>query len=81
MARLTVYGRTTCEDTIRSRALLDRHKVRYEWVDVEKSADGARVAREKNHGKLSTPTIVFEDGSVLVEPSDDALATKLRLRR
>lgn len=74
---ITVYGTPWCSDTARSRKFLDAHSVKYQWVDVEKSTEGQRVARERNAGRLSTPTILFEDGSALVEPSDEQLARKL----
>lgn len=80
MARITVYGKTTCGDTLRSRRLLDAHRVAYDWVDVEQSAEGRRIAMSKNSGRLNTPTIVFEDGTALVEPSDEALARKVGIR-
>ncbi|MSQ13633.1 MAG: NrdH-redoxin [Dehalococcoidia bacterium] len=80
MARITVYGKVTCEDTIRSRKLLDAKRIAYDWVDVELSAEGRRIAAEKNNGKLNTPTIVFDDGAVLVEPSDEQLAKKVGIK-
>ena len=80
MARVTVYGKLSCGDTQRSRRLLDAHRIEYQWVDVEQSAQGRRIAMEKNQGRLSTPTIVFDDGSALVEPSDEQLAKKLNIR-
>ncbi|MSP78609.1 MAG: NrdH-redoxin [Dehalococcoidia bacterium] len=81
MANVTVYGKTTCEDTIRSRAFLDTHKIQYTWVDVEKSEEGRRTAIAKNpKNRLNTPTIVFQDGTALVEPSDEELGKKLRIR-
>lgn len=80
MAGIIVYGKPSCVDTQRSLKFLDAHRVKYRWVDVEKSAQGERAAREKNGGKLNTPTIVFGDGSALVEPSDDQLSRKLNIR-
>lgn len=80
MATIIVYGKTTCVDTIRSRKLLDVKRIAYEWVDVERSAEGRRIAMTRNNGKLNTPTIVFEDGTVLVEPSDEALAAKVGVK-
>ena len=78
MTTVTVYGKITCEDTIRSRAFLDKHKVRYTWVDVEKNLEGLRIAIQKNpKNRLNTPIIVFQDGSAVVEPSDEQLAQKL----
>jgi glutaredoxin len=78
MTNVTVYGKITCEDTIRSCAFLDKHKVPYTWVDVEKNLEGRRIAIQKNpKNMLNTPIIVFQDGSALVEPSDEQLAQKL----
>ena len=78
MTNVTVYGKITCEDTIRSRAFLDKHKVPYTWVDVEKNLEGRRIAIQKNpNNRLNTPTIVFQDGCALVEPPDEQLAQKL----
>ena len=78
MTTVTVYGKITCEDTIRSCAFLDKHKVPYTWVDVEKTLEGRRIAIQKNpKNRLNPPIIVFQDGSALVEPSDEQLAQKL----
>ena len=58
--------------------LLDRQKTPYDWVDVSQDAEGMRRVEELNDGKQIIPTIVFGDGSVLVEPSDAELSAKLR---
>lgn len=77
MEAITVYGRITCKDTTRSLTLLNTRGVKFNWVDVEQSAEGRRIAESKNKGKLNTPTIVFGDESVLLEPSDEQLERKL----
>ena len=77
MPGIIVYGKLSCEDTQRSLRLLKANKVSYIWVDVEKDTAGRQTAMRHNGGNLNTPTIVFDDGSVLVEPSDTALAAKL----
>ena len=74
---ITVYGALWCPDCRRSKALLDRRKTPYEWVDVSEDAEGMRRVEELNGGNRSIPTIVFGDGSVLVEPSDAELSAKL----
>lgn len=75
--KLTVYGADWCPDVKRSRALLDREGVEYSYVDVEADPDAERRVRELQDGARRIPTIVFDDGSFLVEPSDDELSARL----
>ena len=75
--KLTVYGASWCPDVKRSRALLDREGVEYSYVDVEADAEAERRVRELQDGARRIPTIVWEDGSFLVEPSDDELSARL----
>ncbi|MEU4248151.1 glutaredoxin domain-containing protein [Amycolatopsis sp. NPDC026612] len=75
--KLTVYGASWCPDVKRSRALLDREGVEYSYVDVEADADAERRVRELQDGARRIPTIVWEDGTFLVEPSDDELSARL----
>jgi mycoredoxin len=77
--KITLYGTQWCGDTIRARRILDTNQIQYEWIDIDKNADGAQVVKQINHGNRSVPTIVFEDGSVLVEPSNNELLKKLGL--
>ncbi len=75
--KLTVYGASWCPDVKRSRALLDREGVEYSYVDVEADAEAERRVRELQEGARRIPTIVWEDGSFLVEPSDEELSGRL----
>jgi thioredoxin reductase (NADPH) len=59
---------------------LGEQRVHYNWVDVEQSAEGLALVEKANNGKRIIPTIVFEDESVLVEPSNADLAQKLGLQ-
>jgi glutaredoxin-like protein len=77
--QIRVYGTTWCPDCVRAKQVLEKHKVPFVWVDISQDAD-ARVYVEKiNHGNRSVPTIVFPDGSTLVEPSNKQLEEKLGL--
>ena len=80
MAGLKVYGSPACPDCRRSKQFLGEMRVPYEWIDVGEDEAAAAVARELNGGKMIIPTIVFEDGSVLAEPSNSELARKLGLQ-
>lgn len=79
-AKITVYGAPWCPDCRRSKKFLTEQLIRYSWVDIDEDADGRAFVEAKNNGKRIIPTIVFEDGSFLVEPSNAELAQKLRLQ-
>ena len=74
---LTLYGTSWCSDCKRSKQLLNEQRVAYDYVDVDGDPAGRAVVQSHNDGKDIIPTIVFDDGSVLVEPSNAELAAKL----
>lgn len=77
MADIKVYGTAGCADCRRAKRLLDEHGVAYDWFDVE--ADPQQLARmmQLQNGGQTTPTIVFPDGSMLLEPTNPELVAKL----
>lgn len=77
---ITVYGPHWCPDCRRSKQFLGEHQIPYTWVDIEQDAEAERFVIAKNAGKRIIPTIVFGDGSFLVEPSNAALAAKIGLQ-
>jgi glutaredoxin len=78
MSDLVVYGKPDCVDFLRSKALLDRLGVPFDWHDVIADPADAETAQAISGG-ASTPVIVFPDGSFQVEPTDAELAGKLGL--
>lgn len=77
---ITVYGAYWCPDCRRSKQFLGEHQTPYRWVDIEQDKAGEAYVLAKNAGKRIIPTIEFADGTLLVEPSNAALATKLGLK-
>lgn len=77
---LTVYGATWCSDCKRTKKFLGEQRVHYNWVDIEQDPDGLALVERLNGGKRIIPTIVFDDSSTLVEPSNAELAAKLGLQ-
>lgn len=71
-----MYGAPWCGDCVRSKALLDRLKVDYEYIDVDQD-DAAKVRAIEISGRKNIPVIVFPDSSFLVEPGDLDLTDKL----
>jgi thioredoxin reductase (NADPH) len=77
--KVTVYGAYWCPDCRRAKKFLGEQFLPYHWGDIEQDKDGEIFVLEKNQGKRIIPTIVFEDGSFLVEPKNAELAKKLGL--
>lgn len=77
VSRLTVYGADWCPDVRRSRALLDDRGVAYDYIDIEQSPQAEGDVRALQGGERRIPTIVWPDGSHLIEPSDETLAARL----
>ena len=76
---ITVYGSSWCSDCKRAKRFLGDQQVEYKWVDVEQDDKARLFVEEHNDGKTLIPTIVFDDGTILVEPSNAELAQKLGL--
>jgi len=77
---ITVYGAYWCPDCRQSKQFLGEHQIPYNWVDIEEDKEGEEFVIQKNKGKRLIPTILFPDGSFLVEPSNAELASKLGLK-
>jgi thioredoxin reductase (NADPH) len=78
--RITLYGAFWCPDCHRSKQFLGEHQVPYHWVDVEESPEGERFVLAANAGKRRIPTLAFEDGTVLTNPTNAELSAKLGLK-
>ncbi len=79
--QILVYGAPWCPDCRRSKAFLGEQRVPFTFVDLEADPSAAEVVQKINDGKQIIPTIIFPDGSHLVEPSNEELAEKLGLSR
>jgi mycoredoxin len=74
--KIIVYGTSWCGDTRRALRWLDQNQVVYEWVDIDKDMEARKFVEKTNRGYRSVPTILFPDGSLLVEPSTVELEAK-----
>jgi mycoredoxin len=74
---ITVYGTTWCGDCKRAVRVLDQHNYPYQYIDIERDETARAYVEQVNRGNQSVPTIIFPDGSILVEPPSTVLAQKL----
>ncbi len=77
--KIVMYGTSWCYDCRRARTIFDQNKISYVWVDIDTDLEGRKFVEKTNRGCRSVPTIVFTDGSILVEPSNMELSRKLGL--
>jgi glutaredoxin len=77
-SKITIFGTWWCGDCHRVRRFFEQNQFTYNWVDIDKEEQGEKFVLITNHGMRSVPTILFEDGSVMVEPTDIELQSKLQ---
>ena len=77
MSDIKVYGTTWCGDCTRAKQFMDENGVSYNWTDVDEETQYQDYIKGLNNGQMRVPTIIFPDGSILVEPSNEELAEKI----
>ncbi|MDQ6746720.1 MAG: glutaredoxin family protein [Candidatus Dormibacteraeota bacterium] len=77
-SKILVYGTSWCAECRIAKRVLQEHGVDYDEVDIEANPDAAREVLRLNNGMRSVPTIIFPDGTVLVEPSRRELTARLQ---
>ena len=75
---ITMYGTEWCGDCRRAKRVFEQEGVAYAYVDVERDEAATELVIRLNGGRRTVPTIVFDDGTVLAEPSNAELQAKLR---
>ena len=66
---LTMYSTTWCGYCYRLRTQLDREGIDYTVVDIERDPDAADYVMSVNGGNQTVPTVRFDDGTALTNPS------------
>ena len=79
-SNIVIYSTTWCSDCKRAKKFFGEQRIPYTNIDIEENPEFVAVVEKINEGKRSVPTIVFPDGSILVEPSNAQLAEKLGLQ-
>lgn len=73
---IVMYSTSWCPDCHRAKYLLENYGIPFVNVDIDESEAGEAFVRLINQGSRTIPTIIFPDGSVLVEPTNQMLADK-----
>lgn len=76
---IVMYSTTWCPDCKRTRAFLNDHKVTYLDVDIGKDNNAMAFLEGISKQRIHIPTVIFPDGTVIIEPSEAELRAKLGL--
>jgi mycoredoxin len=74
---IVIYSTAWCGDCRRAKRIFAASGVPYREIDIEEHPNAAQLVQRVNNGFLSVPTILFPDGSALVEPGNAELQAKL----
>lgn len=74
---ILMFSTLWCGDCWRAKRLFAAHGIAYTEIDIERDPAAAERVAQINGGMHSVPTILFPDGSVLVEPTNAQLQLKL----
>lgn len=77
--KIKMYVTTWCGDCRFARRWLDAHSIAYETINIEEDEHAAELVQRVNGGYRSVPTIIFPDGSILVEPRARDLAARFSI--
>ncbi len=79
-SKIVMYTASWCPDCKRSKALLDSQGIDYLDIDIGKDNEAYRFV-ESITRRVRIPTIFFPDGTMMIEPSDSTLASKLEEKK
>lgn len=74
--QIVMYVTEYCADCLRAKKYFDANAIPHLRVNLEGDDQATEFVKQINRGHRSVPTIVFPDGSVLVEPGWAELKAK-----
>ena len=77
MSNIKMYGTHTCKDCVIAKEVFQELGTDYEFINIGNSQEATERAIELNNGVRRIPVILFEDNSILVEPTREELKAKM----
>ena len=76
-SEIVMYSTEWCGDCVRSKKVFQKLNIKFTEIDIDFDKEGFEIAKKIQNQNPRIPTIVFADGSFLVEPTDVELTEKL----
>ena len=64
-----MYTTTWCGYCVRLKRQMQRAGIEFSEVDIEQQPDAEELVKQANGGSATVPTLRFDDGSTLTNPS------------
>jgi mycoredoxin len=74
--QIVIYTTEYCSDCMRAKKFFESNNIPHLRVGLEGNSKATEFVMQVNNGYRSVPTIVFPDGSILVEPNWEQLKAK-----
>ncbi len=74
--QIVMYTTEYCSDCIRAKKFFETNNIPHLRIGLEGNAEATEFVMQVNNGYRSVPTIIFPDGSILVEPGWEELRAK-----
>ena len=78
---IVVYSTSWCPDCKRAKKVLNENKIKYLEVDIGKDHEATKFLEHLSKARIHIPTLIFPDGSILIEPEDEELEKKLKIKK
>jgi len=75
--QIVMYTTEYCSDCTRAKKFFEANNIPHLCVGLEGNEEATQFVMRVNNGYRSVPTIVFPDGSILVEPGWAELRAKI----
>ena len=76
--QIVMYTTEYCSDCRRAKAFFESNSIEYLNIGLEGNKEATEFVMKLNNGNQSVPTIIFPDGSVLVEPGWSELSEAIK---
>ena len=77
-SQIVMYTTRFCPDCLRAKKFFETNNIPHLRIGLEGNHEATEFVLRVNHGNRSVPTIIFPDGSILVEPSWEELKQKFK---
>ena len=77
---IVMYSTTWCPDCKRTRRFLDGNNIKHIDIDIGKDPNAVAFLESISRARIHIPTLIFPDGTILIEPTDEDLEHKLGIK-
>lgn len=75
--QIVMYTTEYCSDCMRAKKFFEVNNIPHLRIGLEGNEEATQFVMQVNNGFRSVPTIIFPDGSILVEPDWEELRAKI----